>query len=179
VSFAPARQSRPPGIIIGTFSEECCGMEYRAGGQSAFGSAVWPVANLALFLPLTLGVPYTVVKLWAANGSAVSGNIDVGLYDEAGNRLTSAGSTAQAGTNTIQEFNIADLLLPRGTYYIGCALDNATGTIQSNNAAAVRNSVLGMLEAASAFPLPNPVTFATMTTAYCPFIGIAGRTLVV
>jgi hypothetical protein len=52
------------------------------------------------------------------NGATASGNMDVGIYDYAGTRLVSSGSTAQSGTSAFQDFDITDTLLGPGIFYL-------------------------------------------------------------
>lgn len=125
----------------------------------AIASATYPSANLAIFYPVRVTRAFTVAQLFVLNGATVSGNIDVGIYDSAGTRLVSSGSTAQSGTNAVQAFNIADTLLAAGWYYLAVAMDNITGTLQRNTAGSfVMTASLGIGQQASAFPLPATAT---------------------
>ena len=144
-------------------------------------SAVWPSANLAIFVPIQIGCAVTITVLVWNNGAAVSGNIDVGIYDAAGTRLVSSGSTAQSGTSVIQQVNITDTLIGPGLYYWAMALDNTTGAVfraTAVNAEACR--CMGLLQQATAFALPATATFASMAQNYIPILGalISPRTLV-
>src|SRR5689334_23396390 len=75
------------------------------------GSAVWPTANLAIYCPFRIGTSRLARKLYWVNGAAVSGNVDCGIYDVAGRKLVSAGSTAQTGTTAVQSVDITDTML--------------------------------------------------------------------
>src|SRR5690349_4226388 len=70
--------------------------------QTAESNSAWPQANFAIYLPFQLGRKRTATHMACRNGGTASGNLDMGIYDTSGNRLASTGSTAQAGTNTIQ-----------------------------------------------------------------------------
>ena len=141
---------------------------------SSSASAVWPVANTAYFIPFRLSEPVTVTLLWWLNGTAVAGNVDCGLYDAAGTRIVSAGSTAQAGTSAIQSVNITDTLIGPGTFFMALALDDATtATIRRfapGNASFLK--ACGCAEQATAFALPATATFATYGPNFLPIFGM-------
>lgn len=61
------------------------------GFRPTFASAVWPTTNLALFVPFRVAFPDTIDRLYVMNGSAVSGNFIIGLFDERGALLTGGG----------------------------------------------------------------------------------------
>lgn len=170
-----------PLITITPWSMESLGQALAAGGGTAYpgASTVYPVANTAYFIPFILTKPFTSVKMAQLNGGTVSGNIDVGIYDDKGTRLVSIGSTAQSGINNWQSFDITDILLGPGKFFLAVAMDNTTATLfrgTVTNAAFL--SCLGQREMASAFPLPATVTFATMVSAYIPAVLLTGRTLI-
>lgn len=132
---------------------------------SGLASQAWGTANLALYFPILLppGVP-PLTKLWWQNGGTASGNVDCGMYDAQGNRLVSTGSTAQSGTSTVQAVDITDTVIPSGLLYLALALSSATGTIWGAGAAGAGYG-FGVYRQTSAFPLPNPATFATISSA--------------
>lgn len=137
-----------------------------------FGDNVWPTANKAIFIPVYLSEAKTVDKIHLANGSVVSGNVDVGLYDASGTRLVNKGSTAQSGTNVEQVYDITNQALSAKTlYYVAIAMDNVTGRLYSINAA--KHGLYdagGLFEQATAFALPSPATFAAITVDYVPLV---------
>jgi hypothetical protein len=175
--LAPSLYNR---FVIGTISPESDYAPTMASLGLTFGvSNAWPSANLAIFVPVDIFRPVTIVKMMVNNGSAVSGNIDVGIYTPNGARLVSAGSTAQAGTSAIQTFDITDTLLMPGWYYMAVALDNTTGTLAAfTGGTAVDYRPLGMAQMASAFALPDPATFAAFTQTYVPLVSMTQRTTV-
>jgi hypothetical protein len=132
----------------------------------------YPTASLALFFPFITDVPILVTQISHENSSTVSGNVDVGIYDELGNRKVSKGGVAQTGTITIQVHDVTDTLLSPGVYYMAFVLDNATGQVnRATTPAAVARSC-GAKEMASAYPLPATATFAGCTTAYQPAMSV-------
>jgi hypothetical protein len=141
------------------------------GGGAAPASTAFPASNDALFVPFALKQTVLIKRLYALNGASVSGNIDVGIYSDDGAKITSAGSTAQAGTNVPQFFDITDVVIGPGRYYLAVAMDNTTGTLFRTNLSVARCQALGMAKQATAFALPASATFATVTATYLPLIG--------
>jgi hypothetical protein len=134
-------------------------------------SIAWPTANLAMFVPVALSEAITVVKMAWMNGATVSGNVDVGIYDAAGNRLVSIGSTAQAGVTNSQVVDVADTLLSAGRYYLGLAMDNITGTMRMSAPDTLGTvKAMGVLQMAAAFPLPLAAVFAAAANTRVPQI---------
>lgn len=167
---------RPPSVVIAPWSPESLGIGLLAAKSGSPAAAAWPVANLMIFLPVRLNSPITVKKVWWENGATVSGNVELAVCDAAGNLRLHTGSTPQVGISTVQVADPADVVLEAGTFYKGLSLDNTTGTIirwPATNAGLC--AALGMAQAASAFPAPDPVTFALCAQAYIPKFGISQR----
>lgn len=169
---------RPRSHNIHPFSAEALGGVTTVGGASTgWASAAYPSANLAIFYPFVLSERATAVQLWMYNGGTASGNADLGVYYPDGTRLVSMGSTAQSGTSDLQRMNITDTVLPAGvTLYMAVAFNGTTGTLHRMPASVgiPQLRALGLLEMASAFPLPATATFAAITTAnYIPCVGIS------
>ena len=143
-----------------------------ASGTTAGGT--WPSANLAIYVPLRITRAVSVAQLTLLNGAVVSGNVDVGLMDANFVRLASAGSTAQAGTNAYQTFNITDILIGPGLYYMAVALDNTTATVfrVASTISAEVWRALGLAQQAAAFPIPSVGTPAVMANNYLPLVGL-------
>lgn len=160
----------PP--TVSTLSALSIGSELAAMAVGAPVSGTL-TANTAVFVPFRLPGPTTVTKLWVVNGSAVSGNIDVGIYDESGNRLGSKGSTAQVGTEALQEFDITDISLPVGRYYLAVVLDNGTGTLYRSVVTSALRRGLGTAIMATAFPLPATATYAAIASSGIPLVGLS------
>jgi hypothetical protein len=130
-------------------------------------TGIWPAANAALFYPFRVPQPVVITELWVVNGTVVSGNVDIGIYDINGVLLVSAGSTLHAGTSVIQTFNVTDTVIGGGIFYIALTFDNAVARYFGMLGF---NRVHGVLEA-SAFPLPATVTLATTTRSVQPSLG--------
>lgn len=167
-------------IVINTLSKESIGSQLANCYPSSTGvaAAPHPSANRAIYVPFHLTESMTVYKMAIGNGATVSGNLDLGVYSEAGIKLVSSGSTPQAGTGTLQEVDITDTLLVPGRYYMAIALDNATGTyLAFTDGTLSPYKLFGMAQQATAFPLPATATFASLTSINAPIISIFGRTL--
>lgn len=132
--------------------------------------AAWPSANLAIYVPIRLPVP-VIATIIALSAEGSSGNIDLGIYDAEGTRIVSAGSTAHGGFG-LNSINITDTLIGPGLFYLAAALDNATGTTYHMAAGAHEALACGVVQEASAFPLPATATFASMAQAYIPLISL-------
>lgn len=144
------------------------------GFWTSAASAAWPAANRAIFYPFLLHVPTVLTKLWCLNGNTVSGNLDIGIYDVAGTKLVSTGSTAQSGTSALQTVTITALPLAPGTYYMAMAMDNTTGTLYRITTPTVNLAIgLGWFQQATAFPLPATFTPASLATGYWAWFGAA------
>lgn len=161
----------PPLPTIHPNSIEAAGL---AQGLPLFSaaSATYPAANRALLVPFHIEMPILITLLLSANGATASGNIDVGIYSADFTRIVSAGSTAQSGTNAAQTFNIADVILGAGDYYLAVAMDNTTGTLFRQNLGVQPTRRAGVLQMASAFPLPATITPATIASSYLPIIAL-------
>lgn len=158
-------------VVNGTLStsgEGSIAAENMAFVGATNSSGVWPAANRAIYVAVQLAFPVTVYQVGWWNGTAVSGNVDVGIYDETGARLVSTGSTAQAGTSTIQTVDIADTALVAGTYFLAMAMDNTTGQVMRVSAQTLIQQVSPVAQQATAFPLPTTSTMATLALAYLP-----------
>lgn len=162
-------------IGITTTSLECLGVPLLVIVPSFAVSTAWPTANLAIYLPVEILYPVTIAKIMVNNGTAVSGNIDVGIYDADGNRRVSAGSTAQAGASAIQIFDITDTLLNPGLYYMAVALDNTTGTLAGWTFVNIDIAPFGVCQQATAFALPDPATFAAFTGTFIPLVSMSPK----
>ena len=168
----------PPAPVLTPWSPEANGLVIANGVMSATRvlfsttSTAWPTANRAFFYSFRLFDWATAYQLLVFIGATSSGNIDVGIYDSQKNLVVSAGSTAMSATvNTVQEFNIANTVLPPGDYLIGVACDNNTGACFSTTTNdELIFSYLPIYEQQSAFPLPNPCVPVASTLNTPPFV---------
>ncbi len=173
--FTPT--ASPPPVCLNTFCIECMGSAMGSNNNLRNAtSGAWPAANRALYIPFIVTMPIIVTQLWCYNGATASGNVDMGLYDRAGTRLVSIGSTAQSGTNVLQAFDITDTTLWPGRFYIGVAMDNTTGTMFRIAGTARLWQAQGVAQQATAFVLPASMSPSAPASNYCPIVGWTRRT---
>lgn len=152
----------PLGTI--TPASECCGIQMFGTG---FASAVWPAANRAIYIPFCVEQIVTVYQM-AVEVVTQSGNLDLGLYDQDGRRLVSAGSTAVAVTG-LQIIDITDTVLEPGVYFMAMCVDNTTASFKRCNTDILTLQAFGVQQqAVGAVTLPDPATFANPASPYIP-----------
>jgi len=145
------------------------------GGGEA--STTWPTANRAIFCPVELPKPALITNLTWRNGATVTANVDCGIYDIDGNLLVSTGSTAQSGASTSQTIDITDYMLWPGMYFLALALSTTSTVISyAQPANTITLRMLGVMQAATSFPLPSTVTFAAPASAVIPSITASYQT---
>ena len=179
--------------MFGVLSPCCIGNEFTAFRLHDLSdttvilntSSAPAVTNTTVYVPLTVSETITIVKGWWLNGGTVNGNVDIGLYPEAGGaKLVSLGSTAQAGTTAVQEGNIADTVVPPGRYLMAFGWSSATATFTGIVPADVVNSrslkSMGVaMEAAFALPASaTPIAYTLAGVPVIPIFGFSQRTLV-
>lgn len=167
------------GPVISKFSWTSVGP---SGGLAIGGtSSPWPTANMAQIIPFRLMRPFTIQHLFLYNGSTVSGNFDIGVYNAEQKLILSTGSTAQAGVSAIQRATVAATTLPAGDYYLALVVDNTTATVMVTTSGSSSNSnamdAAGVRQMASAFPLPASATFDTLVNmTFIRIFGLSSRT---
>lgn len=87
-----------------------------------------PVITEVYFGEVFVGCNVTVTGIAVFNGSNVTGNVKLGLYDSAGNLLAQTASTAGAGTDAYQlvPFTAPYSAVGPATYYIANSFSSAT-----------------------------------------------------
>jgi len=165
-----------PTTVIDTQSMYGCLSVADAAGNA---SATWPASNRILYQPFRLPTPITIAQLYCYNGTAVSGNVDIGIYMLDGSKIITTSSVAQAGTSALQLFDITDTLIGPGTFYMGITLDNTTGTLFRVALTVLASAqVMGVLEEnPGGFGLPSTATFGSISASYIPLIGMTPRTV--
>lgn len=109
------------------------------------------------------------------NGSAAGGNVEVGVYSIGGTKLFSVSAAGSSSFNSaIQYASLAnEFLLVPGRYYMACMVDNITANrISLLTITAIDGRLRGLLQQASASPLPNTITPAQYAQTLMPFCGI-------
>lgn len=142
-------------------------MQATTGGAATFASATWPTNDLAIYYPITMPGRFKVARFMVANGANATGNVDVGLYSEAGVRLLSTGTTLRAGTNAMQYIGVTDSTFPPGNYYLALVASSTTGSYMRSASQGLEVSkISGFLqEALGSTVLPTTMTPASYTTS--------------
>lgn len=144
-------------------------------------SVAFTVANQAILVEFRPHRDVTVNSLVWFTGGTVSGNYDIGLYDSAGNRLWSKGTTAwpTASTRTAETVAPAVALTAGSQYFIALAGDNTTALFRgiaesfTDQVKTVTGNYLARSVAAS-FPLPASLTVANVRAGRYPAITVHG-----
>jgi hypothetical protein len=166
-------------LMLTPWSPLSLGVELAALATPAPTSTAWGTANLARMVPFTLVKTATLVKGFWANGATANGNVCVGVYNNAAERLCTTGSVAQTGTSVLQEAALTGTLtLAPGRYYLALSSSSATATFLAVAPNVQVLKALGMAQAASAFPLPASITPAALASAVLPLCGVSLRNLV-
>lgn len=167
------------GICINVLSDICAGPELM-GIDDGLGSGVW-TANRLFFSPLIVATPLLVSQFFWFNGTVVSGETDVGIYNEAGTvKLGSSGPTTNAGVSQIQVVDVANFFLPANSrLWLALGCDNATQTFWRGNPSKVALQYAGCTEQLSGWStgLPTPIVPAAPTVAVFPYFGFTGRAI--
>jgi hypothetical protein len=176
-AFPTVRQEVLP-LFISTMEEH--GPDYRTitGTGQITGSITW-VANYAVYVPIFLPYAYPVNRVWWANGSTASSNVDVGIYDRDGTKIYSTGSTAQSGASALQYVTPGTtFVLDAGSYFIAYACNGTTNRAWGATATwtTLQLRQCGLLGQATAFALPATATFATLANLLLPYCGITRTT---
>jgi hypothetical protein len=142
-------------------------------GQTAPADAIWPAISRAIFLPFVLYRPITAYSMFMHNGTVVSGNIDMGIFDHTGRRIVNTGSTAQAGTNDLQEISFSSpTRLGPGYYFMAATIDNTTARVLRRSIGGPEQEAAGGYQDAGEFPLPTAATFGSVSSSYIPLMGV-------
>jgi hypothetical protein len=125
-------------------------------------------------MPVTLPWPYPVNRVFWANGTTVTSNVDFGIYTPSGTRIYSTGSTAQSGASAPQFVTpTTPFILSPGRYLFAVNCDGTTNRLAGFLPTAVAAALSGMLtQAVGAVTLPNPATFATFSNVGIVLCGI-------
>lgn len=176
--FSPAPQAQQPEVFLNTMSNWSVGLSMRDIPNANPTSAAWATANQARYVPFRLLTGGLVLKLVTYNGATAAGNTDVGIFTRAGVKLISSGAVAQAGTSTIQSFDVTDTWLNPGLYYFGLLNTTTTGTYISYISKEAGQLTGCQSQAVGAGTLPATATFAILDAAVIPVVGISFRVLI-
>jgi hypothetical protein len=134
-------------------------------GTPAMATVAWPSNNLAIYAPVAIPFRFNIARFLVANGSNLTGTVDVGIYSEAGLLLMGTGNQARAGATAIQYYGVTDRGFPPGRYYLALVASSTTGSygaVQLANQYEAR--MAGYLqEALGATTLPASMTPVSFT----------------
>ena len=174
---AGARELLDPLVTISSISQLAIGSG--VGSLGTWGSAGWIAANRAIYVPFRISRAITVVNMFIINGVTANGNVDIGIYNDSLAAVWRAGSTAQSGTDAVQFFAVANQALAAGMYYMGLVMASATQTTVLRTTTNVnRLRAYGIVQEASALPLPATMTPAALASAFIPLFGLSTRSVV-
>lgn len=170
--------------VITPASRCAMGNAIRETGAGAAASGVSPwssTANLLLAFPFVLDIATPIYKMFNIGGSAASGNFEVGILDDAFNKIVSSGSVANTNASAPNIVDTTDVVLPPGLYY-GAASCDVTTTNRWFRWSASTSAfwqAAGCWQQASAGPgsFPNPATPADFSTVGFPLFGFITRTV--
>lgn len=164
--------------MISPWSLESLGATGSASAPPTTGA--WGSANRAYYIPFRLEVATTINRLWIANGTTVgTDSWDAGIYASVGGipttRLVSDGGHTTAGASVLQYFDITDIVLPPGAYYMAMAGSGTTDHVLRMTGVISPDIGVTAFVQASAYPLPNPATPATTSATFLPLCGVTTR----
>lgn len=166
-----------PRIMISSVGANSpCGESSQICGQAG-ASAVWPAANRAIYIPVLIERTVTITQMAAYNGTVVNGNVDIGICDLSNNRLVSSGATLQAGTSTLQVFNITDTTLSPGVYYWSLMSTSGTATFWRTTVNVLVLNACGAGQEATGGTIPATITPVAAANSYLPVFGATGVTV--
>jgi hypothetical protein len=136
-----------------------------------------PSANLAKYIPVTLPWPYPVKRVfWVNSSSVTSTNFDFGIYTGDGRKVYSTGSTAASGASLPQYVTPGtSFILSAGRYYFGLSCSSITasrGGQGTTSMSIADERMVGMLQEASALPLPATMTGVAVANPYIVLCGV-------
>lgn len=135
-------------------------------------NATWQTANRAIFIPFV--VPATAIARKMTSGAAAtSGNIDVGIYNAQGVRLSSSGSTVEAGNP--QTIDIPDVTLyPGNLYYMAMNRSGTGGVVNLVDLGTQYYArIMGIAKVdLGSVVLPATVTLAQTVSQFIPAISV-------
>jgi len=121
--------------------------------SGTLAGVAWPAGGLAFYIPFTLGGPVVVQGFFIPLG-AVSGNVDVGVYDVNYNAIVRNGGLPRPG-GTCTGIAFSNPSIGPGQFKIGISSDSNTLTVLSYSLIAGLNELLDITESVASYPLPS------------------------
>jgi hypothetical protein len=146
---------------------------------SGAASAVYPSANLAIYVPFYLLTPCTVAQVFWYNGATQTDSVDFGIYSADGRQLLHTGAIALSGANALQTVDVTDTQIGEGLNWMAIAQNGTTGALFAVALANIGLTCLtGIYQQGTAYTLPATATFADPTFDYIPVMGFTPRSVV-
>jgi hypothetical protein len=145
----------------------------RPGATACSTNTPW-VANLGVYVPFRIHERITIYEWWWTNGTLTTAhNVDFGVYNEDFTQIQSLGSTVGATTASLlcNTSTWTDLTLDPGSYYMAFSDSSIRNIVCSADAAGLYQA-MGVMEQASALPLPSPAVPVAYTRAFLPAFGM-------
>lgn len=101
--------------------------------SGTFGTSITAPIMTAYVGEIFVPANMTITGLALLNGATFSGNVQLSLYDTAGNLLGSTASTAQAGASALQSIALSSPITVNGParYFVAAQFSSATATFMS------------------------------------------------
>ena len=131
---------------------------------STDGTDQTPVITEVYIAQIYVPANCTVTGVSIFNGSAVSGNVKVGLADSTGAVVATSASTAQAGIDSYQRVPFTATYAAKGpaTYYVLVFVDNTTARLNAHTFGDFRAAKqTGQVYATGFTTITPPTTFTT------------------
>lgn len=143
--------------------------------EADFTSAGWPANNQAIYVPIAMPARFTIARFLVANGAVASGTFDIGIFNNAGVKLHSTGSTSQVGTSQVQYVGVTDQSFPPGNYFLGIVLSVTTGRVSFSNLGGTPDGEMcgSLLEVLGSAVLPTTMTPSARVRADYPCFGFS------
>jgi hypothetical protein len=156
--------------VISTAGPNSTIADYIVNTGNAFNtSGTWPANNLGIYCPVWVSRQVTVYQM-SYIVATQSGNYDIGIYDNFGNRLVSSGSqTVPAAGIALRD--ITDTVIGPGAYFLALSISTTVASIRRSNVGIQGFRACGILQQAiGAVTLPDPFTGVALASAYCPYL---------
>jgi hypothetical protein len=156
--------------ILSTIGPNCVYADLAINTSQSFNtSAVYPTANTAIYIPVWINRQVTVYRM-STVVAAQSGNMDIGIYDDFGNRMVSKGSTPVPAAG-IASIDVADTVIGPGAYFLALNCDNVVASFRRCAAGVIVAQMSGCLQqAVGAVTLPATFTAVALNASYVPVI---------
>lgn len=150
------------------------GQELVAASAQVASSSTWPNANDAVYWPLRIAEPRTIVKAWQM-GNGVTGTWEISLYSGLTRLLV---SSQFSNTAALNEDDITDYILGPGMYYVRVACNASGGQVFGIATTAARLRAMGCFMEAGTFAAPSTATPTANAFTFLPLAGFSTRVLV-